>query len=115
MNGNDPVIISGISIASVILFVKATLTLVQAMGWLILDEEQWAVLSNYAETVIPILAVGIGTWWASRNTTNLANPKDIDGTPLSRPEDVPAIKKMESLHSEAIRMDDKIEQTRGFN
>jgi hypothetical protein len=114
MNGNNPVIIGGISIASVILFVKATLNLAQSMRWLTLESQQWLDLANYAETVIPIIAVGFITWWTSRNTTNLSSPRDVDGAPLTRPDNSPAIKKMENLQDEAIKIDKKIELTRGL-
>jgi hypothetical protein len=111
---DNSILTASASVTGVIVFVKALITLMQAMMWFSLTVEQWNALSVFFETVIPIAAVWVGAWWISRHTTSLANPTDIDGTALSRPNDVLPIKKLENLQEQAIKIDKKIEQTRGL-
>jgi Ser/Thr protein kinase RdoA (MazF antagonist) len=110
MNQN-PVVVAGASVTGVIVFVKALISLIQAMQWFDLTPEQWAALAVFFETTIPIVAVWVGAIWVMRNTTNLTRPTDIDGTPLTRPDNAPAIKEMAVIQEKAIEMN---EQTRGL-
>lgn len=111
MNSN-PVLAASASVTGVIVFVKALISLARAMNWFSMTEDQWNAWSVFFETVIPIAAVWIGAWWVSRQTTSLANPRDVDGAALSRSDDQLPIKKLEAVQSEAIQMNKAI--TRGL-
>lgn len=99
---NNSILTASASVTGVIVVVKSLINLARAMAWFSLTEEQWSAWSVFFETVIPIAAVWVGAWWISRNTTNLAKPTDIDGTPLTRPDNSPAIGEMTNLQTEAL-------------
>lgn len=65
------------------------------------DVQQAATL-----TMVMSLINVAGAWWQSRETTALARPTDVDGMPLSRPGDTPAIKELAALQTEAQKINE---------
>lgn len=101
MNLKDPVFLNATGVSAALILFKSFLELGQAMGWWNLDAKQTQVLSKFIEVAIPILVVVVGSLLLRLNVTSLVRPTDLDGVALSRPNDVPAIKEMEAIHSEA--------------
>lgn len=113
MDKNSPLVMQALSVSGAILVVKSFLNLAKVSGWIDMSNpEVEAAWLGFIETALPIIFVWVGTLWLSRRTTSLKDPKDIDGTPLSRPEDKPTIPQMASLQKEAIEIDKKIEDRR---
>lgn len=112
MNTSNPVVQQAASVTAIIVVIKATITYIRSMGWWNLEEQQYIDTVSFIETVLPIVIVWVGAFWAMRKTTSLENPKDIDGTPLTRPDNAPAIPKMEKLQEEAIKINKNIEERR---
>lgn len=81
-------------------FANAVVVWAVVMDFWPLDSTQQAVTLTVVMSGINLL----GAWWQGRETTSLAEPKDTDGVELTRPNDVPANKKMESLQTEAIEI-----------
>lgn len=111
---NNSVLIASGGVTGVIVFVKALINFIRAMRWFALDDEQWSALSVFLETVIPIVAVWVAAWYVSRNTTNINDPRDVDGEPLSRKDDKLPLMKMEGLQTEALQINAEVDKTRGF-
>ena len=109
---DNPVVMNALSISAAIVVFKALMELGQAMGWWNLTAEQNSALVKFLDIAVPIVAVWLGVIWTRRNVTPLKSPTDIDGVPLSRPDNTPAIKQMEVIQKEAISMNKEI--TRGL-
>lgn len=77
--------------------VSAAITLLVAFG-VPVTEAQSAAILGFVGVVTPVLMA----WWASSRVTPLAEPRDTDGTPLTRPDNAPANKELEKLQDEAI-------------
>lgn len=99
----NPIVAQGGLAAAIIVLVKATITLLAGLKFL--TPEVAALWSDYFNTVIPVAAILIGAWWAAKRTTPLSRPTDVDGTPLTRPDNAPALKELEGLQTEAIKID----------
>lgn len=99
----NPIVAQGGLAAAIIVLVKATITLLA--GLKVLTPEIATLLSDYFNTVIPVAAILIGAWWAAKRTTPLDKPTDVDGIPLTRPDNTPAIIEMQNLQTEAIKID----------
>lgn len=84
--------------------VSATLVMLVALEVIQLDDAQMAAIVGFCAVASPILL----SLWPRSQTTNLANPTDTDGVPLSRPGDVPANKEFAALQSEAIAMNEGV-------
>lgn len=113
MDNNNPVVIQALSVSGAIIVVKSLMNLAKVNGWIDMSNpEVEAAWLSFIETALPIVVVWIGAWWASRRTTNLKDPKDVDGTPLSRPDNAPTIPQMASLQKEAQNIDKKIDDRR---
>lgn len=89
-----------ITAASIAGLLSAGISFCRLMGWIALNDEQYNSLMLFIGMALPI---GLGVW-ARSQVTPLADPKDTDGVPLSRPNDIPANKKMEVLQTEAIEI-----------
>lgn len=109
---NDPLVTQGLSVSGIILAVKALITYSRVMGWWQLSDEQEAATIALADAFVPILAVWVGVWWARRRTTSLKEPRDVDGTPLSRPGDMPTIPQIKELQQEALKINQQIDERR---
>lgn len=116
MNPSNPVITQAAIITGLITLLKLVVAFGKAFHWFNFDEAQDLVVKDLIETGLPILAVILGAWWASRRTTPLSEPRDVDGTPLTRPDNTPAIPQIQAAHTEALKINDKIDegQTRGL-
>ena len=79
--------------------------------WFVVMEIVPLTSVQQAATLTMIMSVinVAGAWWQSRETTALANPRDTDGVPLSRPGDVPANKQMAEIQGEAIEMNEGVQ------
>lgn len=110
---DNPVVMNALSISAAIVVFKALMSLGQTMGWWNLTEEQNGALANFLDIAVPIVAVWVGVVWTNRQTTPLAKPTDVDGVPLSRPNDMAPIK----VQEQAIVMNEKIDKqiTRGLD
>lgn len=106
---NNPLVVQALSISGAIIVFKSLLNLAKVSGWIDMSNpEVEAAWIGFIETALPIVLVWLGTLWAARRTTTLKNPKDVDGTPLTRPNNTPTIPQMASLQKEAIEIDKKI-------
>lgn len=110
MQTTNPVVTQAASATAILVVIKALLIYARIMGWLNLDEDRFNATVSFVETVIPIGAVWAGAWWAMRRVTPLEKPVDVDGTPLTRPDNSPAIPQMASLHKEAIKLNENIDE-----
>lgn len=110
MKPANPVVTQAISAATFIALVKAVVAVLLAFGVFSFDEKQSSTIDALIDTAIPILAIFVGAWWASRKVTNLAAPRDSDGAVLSRPDNAPAIAEMESLHGEALKVNQSVDK-----
>ena len=108
----NPVLTQAAIVASIIALARAILTFGSAFGWWQLDETRNAALQGLIETGIPIVAILAGAFWATRKTTPLTKPRDIDGTPLTRPDNTPSIPEFKKVQEEAIQINDKIDERR---
>lgn len=109
---SDPLVTQALSVSGFIMVIKAIITYSRAMGWWNLTDEAEAATVTFIDAVIPIAAVWIGVLWAKRRTTSLTEPRDVDGTPLTRPDNAPAIPEMEKLQKEAVKINEKIDERR---
>ncbi len=112
MNNTDPVVANALSISAAIVVFKAFMTLGQSLGWWSLSAEQNSAVANFLDIAIPVIAVWLGVIWTKRNVTSLKLPTDVDGAPLTRPDNTPAIKELAVLQKEAIEINKEI--TRGL-
>lgn len=110
MNNTNPLVTQAASTTAILIVIKALLTYARVMGWLNLDEERFNATISFLDTVIPILAIWIGALWAMRKVTPLINPRDIDDTPLTRPDNKPAIPQLENMHKQAIEINREIDE-----
>lgn len=113
MKPASPVYTQAISAAAFITVVKALLAVLLAFHVFTFDTNQSATVGYFIDDAIPILAILVGAWWASRKVTSLAAPRDIDGTPLSRPGNAPAIVELAQAHDEAIKINQTIDKQAG--
>lgn len=91
---------SVITAASIAGLISAGISFCRLMNWITLTDDQYNALMIFIGMALPI---GFGLWARSR-VTELAKPRDVDGTELSRPGDVPAIKELSNLQGEAIKI-----------
>lgn len=110
MKPTNPVLTQAISAATFIALIKAIIAVLNAFHIFNFDEQQNATLVALIDTAIPVVAVLFGGWWASRKVTPLAAPRDSDGAELSRPDNSPAIAEMESIHVEALKINESVEK-----
>lgn len=110
MPNDNPVLTQAAGVTGFIVVVKTLITYFRAMGWIDLDEERYQLTVSTLETILPIAAIWVGVLWARRKVTPLAAPRDIDGTPLSRPDNTPAIPQMAKEQQEAIELNKKIDE-----
>jgi len=110
MKPANPVITQAVSAAAFIAVVKATLAMLIAFHVFVFSEEQKNSVDAWVDNVVPVLAIIGGAWWASRKVTSLAAPRDVDGAPLTRPDNSPAIAELESVHSEALKVNQEVDK-----
>lgn len=110
MPNDNPVVVQAAWVTGVIIVVKTLITYFRVMGWIELPEEKFQATISVFETLIPIVAVWGGVLWARRKVTSLTNPTDVDGTPLTRPDNTPSIPQMEKQQVEAIELNKKIDE-----
>lgn len=110
MKPANPVITQAISVAALVTVVKALLAVLLAFHVFTFDETQNTTVSYLVDVGVPILAIIGGAWWASRKVTSLAAPRDIDGAPLTRPDNTPAIAELESTHAEALKINQTVDK-----
>ncbi len=110
MKPANPVVTQAISAAAFITLVKATLALLIAFHVFTFDDSQKASVDYWVDNAVPILAIIGGAWWASRKVTSLAAPRDVDGAPLTRPDNSPAITELENSHQEAININKSVDK-----
>lgn len=84
MEENRPVIIGGLSAATLISLFEAILVLGRVSGWWDLNDEQTQAWLTVARVGFPVLIIAVTTWWTTKRTTSLAKPTDEDGTRLVR-------------------------------
>jgi hypothetical protein len=65
--------------------ITAGLHFCRLMGWLRMDDEQFAALGTFLGLLLPL----VGAAWARAQVTPLAAPKAKDGTELVRRVEVP--------------------------
>lgn len=109
---SDPLVTQGLSVTGFIVVIKAIITYIRVMGWLDLDEDEEAATITFIDTVIPIVAIWGGVWWAKRHTTSLSNPKDINGMSLTGPNSEPTKAQLQIIQTEAIELDKAIDDRR---
>lgn len=78
-----------ITIGMITATLAALITLLRAFGVPITNEQQDA-LNQFLVVAAPIVVALV----ARQYVTPLANPKDATGTPLTRPDNTPAIRKV---------------------
>lgn len=110
MKDTNPVVTQAASATAFLVVIKALLTYAKVMGWLDLEEDKFQATVSLVETLIPIIAVWVGAIWAMRKVTPLTNPKDVDNTPLTRPDNSPAIPQMAVMQKEAIKINEEIDE-----
>lgn len=111
-NPNNPVLTQAAIVASIIALARSILAFGSAFGWWELDEARDTALRGLIETGIPMLAVIVGAIWAMRKVTPLDKPRDIDGVPLTRPDNSPALPEYEKVQKEAIEMNVELDERR---
>lgn len=82
---NEPLI----TIGGIIAIAASLIALLRAFGVPINSEQQQAI-DQFLIAAGPIVVA----LWARRHVTPLANPKDATGTPLTRPDNSPAVRKV---------------------
>lgn len=112
MDQNNPVVVQAASVTGFIVAIKALIAYFRIMGWLDWDEDRYQATVQLIDTVLPIAAVWIGVLWARRKVTPLTNPKDVDGTELTRPDNTPAIPQMAKEQKEALEINKKLDERR---
>lgn len=108
---NNPVLVNGLSVSAVLILVKSFVALGQSLEWW--TSEQASAWATFLDVALPILAVWVAAWWMKQKVTPTAKPVDEDGTPLTRPDNSPAISEIRAAQIEAIRIDKVI--TRGVD
>lgn len=112
MNPNEnPVIVNGISVSGVIILIEAISSLGQAQRWW--TGEDAAAWVKFFNVVLPVVAVWVGAWILKRKVTPTAKPRDEDGTPLTRPDNMPAFSEIRAAQTEAIKINKEV--TRGLD
>ena len=91
---NEPVFTAGAIVAAI----GALLAALVSLGVIHLSPEQQTAILTAAAAILPLAAA----LWARQQVTPLTQPRDTDGTPLSRPGDVPANKELAALQADAI-------------
>jgi hypothetical protein len=87
--------------ANIVAAIVALLSLAVAMGWISLTSEQFVEIERALGAVGVVLSPLIAAFWARRQVTPLAEPKDEDGSPLVRRADGgPTIKQTRSMLKE---------------
>lgn len=115
MPKDNPVAVQALSAGAFIVVVKALIVYFRTMGWINLTDDGFQATVDVIDTVLPILAVWIGAWWASRRVTSLTDARDVDGTPLTRPDNSPPIPQVEAVEKkqeEAIKLNAEIDERR---
>lgn len=113
MEDKNPVVVQALSVSGAIIVAKSLFAFAKAVGWIdTSNPDVEAAWLGLIEDALPIAIVWIGALWAARRTTSLKNPKDVDGTALTRPDNKPAIPHMASLQEQAIKLDKKISDRR---
>ena len=79
---NEPVITAN----GIVAFVSAVIVLAISFGAPITEAQKAAIIG-----VVVIVAPLAAAWYIRRHTTSLADPRDADGAPLSRPDNSPTI------------------------
>lgn len=110
MKPANPVITQALSAGTFVVLAKAILAVLLAFHVFTFDETQNTTVNYLVDVGIPIIAIIGGAWWASRKVTPLAAPRDIDGAPLSRKDNKPAIAELESVHEEAIKINQSVDK-----
>lgn len=108
---NNPVVTQAAVVAALIAFFKAVIGVAKAFRWLEMSQEQEIALSYLLETFVAVIAIFVGAWWVSKQVTPLTDAKDVDGTPLTRPDNSPPKAQMEREHKEAIKINTEIENS----
>lgn len=98
MNNTEPVVTA----ASIAGLISAGISFARLMNWIALDDDQYNSLMLFIGMALPI---GLGLW-ARQQVTPLAKPRDVDGAELTRPGDVPAIKELAVLQTEAKQINE---------
>lgn len=84
INNTEPVLIAGLTAGGILTLVEAFFVLMRGLGYM--DENTSNVWLTFFRTSLPLL-VGAGAFlWARNRVTPVANPKDVDGTELKRPD-----------------------------
>lgn len=103
---SNPVLVNGLSVSAVLILVKAFITLGESSGWWTSDQaKNWA---TFLDVALPILAVWGAAWILRNKVTPSAKPRDEDGTPLTRPDNTPAISEIRAAQNEAIKIDKEV-------
>lgn len=110
MSNDNPVLTQAAGVTGFIVVVKALIVYSRVMGWINLDDSRYQATETLIDTVVPIAAIWVAALWARRRVTALTNPKDIDGTPLTRPDNAPAIPQLEKQQAEAIQLNKRIDE-----
>lgn len=103
MDTNNPVVKGTITATALVALFKALLLAFQAMNWFGLTPDQMSAWVNVAETGFPIAVIVVTGWWTNRKTTPLAEPTDIDGVRLTRPDNSPALEERKTIAKEVFR------------
>lgn len=93
----EPVVVAN-AIAALL---SAGIVALVALGYLPWDETQQAAVMGVVVAAVNVIAAV----WARQRTTPLVEPRDIDGAPLTRPNNSPALPELEQLMKEAQKED----------
>jgi hypothetical protein len=109
--GDNPVVVQATVVATFITICKAIIGVAKAFKLVELTSEQDVAVTYLVETLITGVAILVGAWWASKKVTSLTSAKDIDGTPLTRPDNslpIPQQKAVEKAHESALKINEQI-------
>lgn len=98
---SSPVVQGTITAGALIAFFKVVLVAFRLMGWL--TPEQEVGWGDVVELGVPLLVITGTGWWIARKTTSLAQPTDVDGVRLSRPDNTPALEERKTIAKEIFR------------
>ena len=84
----EPVAIAG----SVVGLIMSLVMWLNTMGYLSWSADQISATEQLVAIAIPLILSAIGIWLTRMRVTPLVDPKDDDGTPLTRSDNSPALR-----------------------
>lgn len=81
-----------LTVAAIVAVINTFILMAVSLGWLDLDGDQIGYINAFVVALMSVVFPLAGAWYANRKVTPLANPKDVDGEPLTRSDNSPAIR-----------------------